>query len=118
MPSLTDATANLMLEALDELATGGITHLGLHDDWPGTTGLNELAGGTPPYARQAATWGAAASRQKATSAGVTFDVPAGSTVRWVSLWTALTAGTFRGAVPAGGEARRPFVVPDVATLDT
>lgn len=66
----------------------------LHSGAPGADGsANELTGGTPAYARKAVTMAAAAGGARAISAGVTLDVPAGSTVAYASLWTALTAGT-------------------------
>jgi hypothetical protein len=44
-----------------------------------------------------------------------FDVPAGSTVEWVGMWTALAAGSFWGCSPAGAGDRRAFCAPDIAT---
>ena len=43
-----------------------------------------------------------------------FDVPASTTVRYVGMWSASTAGTFWGYSPAGATARRAFSVPDVS----
>lgn len=104
-----DAAANLMLDALDESQTGGIKFWGLHTAYS-TTGTNELTGGSPAYARKAAVYAAASARSKASSAGATFDVPAGSTVLWLGRWNALTTGTFLGMGPLGGGARRQFGV--------
>ena len=101
----TDAAIHLMLDA------EGTTHLSLHTDY-NATGTNEVTGGSPAYARKAAIWAAAASRAKALSADVTFDVPA-TTVRWIGRWTALTAGTFLGMGPLQG-AEKEFTV-DPAT---
>lgn len=96
---LADAGRNAML-------SGGlgnaITHIALHDGDPGSGGANELTGGTPPYARKAVTWGAAASGQRTNSAQMDFDVPPGKTVGYVGLWSAATAGTFYGWFPTGG----------------
>lgn len=94
---LTDAGRNL---ALDGLA-GGATFASLHTGDPSTTGANEVTGGSPAYARKSITYAASASGQKSNSAAITFDVPA-STVAYVGLWSAVTAGTFYGYFPAGG----------------
>ncbi len=90
----TDAAIHNMLDA------EGTTHLSLHTDYS-ATGTNEVTGGTPAYARVAASWAAAASRAKALSALVTFDVPA-ATIKWIGRWTALTGGTFLGMGPLQG----------------
>jgi hypothetical protein len=86
-----------------------VTHLGLHSAWPPSTG-NEAVGGSPAYARKAATWSAAAADCRALSAAVTFDVPASFTVRAIGLWSAATAGTLRGGALAGSAATRAFGV--------
>ena len=101
----TDAAVHNMLNA------EGTTHLSLHTDYS-ATGANEVTGGSPAYARIAASWAAAASRAKALSAIATFDVPA-STIKWIGRWTALTAGTFLGMGPLQG-AEKEFTV-DVTT---
>jgi|tagenome__1003787_1003787.scaffolds.fasta_scaffold20048179_2 hypothetical protein len=64
----------------------------LHSADPGSTGANELTGGSPSYARKASGW-------SAPNAGVitgtaTFDVPPGATVAWVGVWSAATGGNF------------------------
>ena len=90
--SLTIAAKNTMLNALTVDTTS------LHTAFPGVTGANEVAGGTPAYARKAVTFGAAAGGSRALSAAVTFDVPA-TTVRWFGFWV---AGTFVGYAANGG----------------
>ncbi|MGZ5078613.1 MAG: phage tail fiber protein [Usitatibacter sp.] len=90
------AAKNSMLNAI------GITHLSLHDGYPGTTGTNELTGGSPAYARKSVTFASASGGSKASSTTPVFDVPAGKTVRWIGYWDALTSGNFLGAVPNGG----------------
>jgi hypothetical protein len=81
-------------------AAAGVTALSgyasLHTGDPGTTGANEVTGGSPAYARKAVTWAAASGGNVITSASVTFDVPAGTTIRDMGLWSALTGGTFYG----------------------
>ena len=88
-----DATAkNVMLDALGAVAV----RVALHSGDPGAANAadNELTGGSPAYARQAIAWNAAAAGSMDDSTnGVVFDVPAGVTVSWISLWN--TAGTVR-----------------------
>ncbi len=110
-----DLAAQRMLNVLDESGGAGVgaTHLSLHSAYS-STGTNELTGGSPAYARKAATWAAASGRSKATSASMVFDVAAGSTVRWVGLWDAVTAGNFLGMTPNGGGTPEAFVVPVIA----
>jgi len=102
---LTAAAINTMLDALDESQTAGIKYWSLHSAYS-ATGTNELTGGSPAYARKAATYAAASAGSKASSASQTFDVAAGSTVAWVGRWDAVTVGNFWGMAPAGAGARR------------
>lgn len=117
MPFNTPAL-NTMLDALDESATQ-VTHIAIHslsvapgsgDGTPGigtnaATGTSaEATGGSPAYARQAVTWGAAASGQKTGSSGtLTFDVPAG-TYAFFGMYNASSGNTnnYRGYIPFGG----------------
>lgn len=90
---------NVMLDAV----AAQITRLALHTGDPGAadTGANEVAGGTPAYARKAVAFGAASAGSMSPSADVDLDVPAGTTVAWVSGWN--TGGTqrfFKKQVPA------------------
>lgn len=102
--AFTTATRDEFLNDLDTLAT----HASLHTADPSTTGANEVAGGS--YARVAITWAAASGGSKALTAAVTLQVPAGTTITHFGLWSALSAGTFRGggaldssqAYPTGG----------------
>lgn len=103
----TDAARNA---ALDGLA-GVITHVSLHSGDPSTTGANELTGGSPAYARKAVSWAASSAGTKASSAGLTFDVAGGLTAIHAGYWSAITAGTFYGYYPLGGQ------TPQVATID-
>lgn len=106
---------NRMLDALDESGGAGVgaTHGSLHTAYS-SSGANEVTGGSPAYARKSATWAAAASGAKATSASMVFDVPASTTVRWVGLWDAVTSGNFLGMTPNGGGTPQAFVVPDIS----
>src|SRR5690242_8587228 len=100
---------NSMLDALDEsVATAGITHVGIHqlgtDPGTGTNASGtEATGGSPAYARQAVTWGAASSSTKSNTSSLTFDVPAG-TYGYFTLWNASTGNTnnYKGFIPFGG----------------
>lgn len=104
-----DAAKNAMLDALDESASQ-ITHVGIHQLGDPGTGTNatgtEATGGSPAYARQAVTWGAAASGAKSNSGALTFDVPAG-TYGFFTYWNASTGntGNFRGYAPFGGSVK-------------
>lgn len=84
---------NAMLNALAALAT----RASLHSGDPGTNGTaNELAGGTPAYARKAVTWVAADAGNINLNGTAVFDVPPAGVVLYVGLWN--TAGTaFYGA---------------------
>lgn len=91
---LTDATVATMLDS--------VTHdlSSLHTAYS-ATGANEVAGGSPAYARKAITVASAGgTRSRAASTQPVFDVPA-TTIRFVGLWT--NAGTvFRGMFANGG----------------
>jgi hypothetical protein len=114
---LTDATKNGLLSGTD-LATLA-THVGLHTGFPPSAG-NELTGGSPVYARQPIGWAAPAAGCRSMSpTPETFEVPAGSTVRCVGLWNALTVGTLAAFAPAGSGATIAFgaAAADLATND-
>lgn len=113
-----DVAVQRMLNALDEAGGAGVgaTHLSLHSAYS-TTGTNELTGGSPAYARKAATWSAASGRTKALTSAVTFDVAAAATVRFIGLWDAVTAGNFLGMTPNGGGTPKAFTLDDI-TADT
>lgn len=104
---------NRMLDALDESGGAGVgaTHGSLHTAYS-STGTNEVTGGSPAYARKAATWAAAASGAKATSGSMAFDVPAAASVAWVGFWDAVTSGNFLGMTPNGGGTPQAFVMDD------
>jgi hypothetical protein len=90
--AFTSATRDALLDgtSLASLAT----HASLHTADPGTTGASEVAGGS--YARVPITWSAASGGSKTLTAAVTLQVPAGTTVTHFGLWSAISAGTFRG----------------------
>lgn len=78
------AAKNKMLDAL------GVTVVSLHSANPGSTGANELSGGSPAYARKSITQATAAAGATAASTQPVFDVPAGSTVAFVGYWSGAT----------------------------
>lgn len=118
---LSAAAKNTMLEALDESQAAGAKFASLHSAYS-ATGANELTGGSPAYARKAATWNAAGVAgaggaggtpgTKALGAQIVFDVAGGSAVRFVGLWDAVSGGNFLGMTPNGGTTPQAFVVPD------
>lgn len=96
----------------NNLITDGITtftHVGALTGLPST----ETSGGS--YARQALTWGAAASGVRAISAQATVPIAAGQTIVAVGVWNALSAGTFQGYWQIGSTLRG---VATVTTGDT
>lgn len=74
--------------------TGNAPYASLHTADPGTTGTSEVTGGSPAYARKALTWTGGSSDGVVTTGSVDFDVPAGTTLAYAGLWTAITGGTF------------------------
>jgi len=83
---------------LDSLAP---TFAALFTGFPGQAFTNEVAGGSPAYARKAITFGAASSGIRTSSGPVVFDVPAAATVNWIGFATAATAGTSLAVSPNG-----------------
>lgn len=68
---------------------------------PGATGVaNEVSGGSPAYARKAITWAAATaatpSVKALTATFPVFDIPAGTTVAFIGIWTLASGGTYGG----------------------
>ncbi len=104
---LNDTALNVMLDALDESVTQ-ITHVGVFalgtDPGTGTNHAGvEASGGSPAYARQAVTWGAASGRLKSNTNAITIDVPAG-TYAYFGYFNASTGNVsnYRGYAPFGG----------------
>jgi len=61
----------------------------LHSDDPGVTGDNELSGGSPSYERVSPGFNAGSSSSTtyiANASTMTFNVPAGSTVKYLGYW--------------------------------
>lgn len=89
---LAAAALNAMLDHLATL----ITFYGLHTDVVGSGSGGEVTGGSPAYARKAATWNAAAGGLMDNSGTAVFDIPAGTTVKRLGFWGAVSAGTYYG----------------------
>jgi len=119
MPYTDTAKARMLNHLAGNAATSSAaTHIGAHTAGVPTTG-NEVTGGSPAYARKSLTFEAVAGTELAGSLDVSnspvIDVPAGTTVRWLGIWTASTAGTLLAYMPNGGGAYKPFSVDDAAT---
>jgi len=109
-------------QMLDALNGGSplsiIAYASLHTAYS-SSGLNELTGGSPGYAREGVTWSAAStgSKQSASVAGA-FNVPASTTVAYVGLWSASSSGTFAGMGPNGGATQYGFTAATSGNLFT
>jgi hypothetical protein len=114
-----DIAKNAALDGLDESITAGVKFVGVFTSAtePGTGATHtatEATGGTPTYARQGVTFGAAATGQKSNSASITLDVPPG-TYPWIGLFNTVTgnvSGNYLGYAPINGS------VKGVANVDT
>lgn len=90
-----DAARNSMI---DDLA-GLVGFLSLHTAYS-ITGASEVSGGAPAYARKAVTWAAGANGEAvSTTASQIFDVPTGTTIFYIGLWSLATGGVFYGMFP-------------------
>lgn len=91
-------TNNAKNAAVDGIAAAA-TYISLHTADPGTTGTNEVSGGS--YARVQTTW-AAASGGSRTGSQAVLNVPAGTTIAYWGIWSAASAGNFHygGTLPA------------------
>lgn len=101
---------------LDDYAAD-YTWISLHSAYS-ASGANELTGGSPAYARQQVTWNSAASGALSISGTETFDVAAASTVAFVGIWSANSAGTFAGMFPAGSSDPTVFTATNAGDLFT
>ena len=87
-----DTTArNVGVDAVAAVALRVALHTG--DPGGANSASNEVTGGSPAYARKAIAWNAASGGAATPTANVVLDVPASTTVSWVSFWN--TAGTVR-----------------------
>ena len=106
MADLATPAANAAVNAVTAL----IGFLSLHTADPGTTGANEVSGGS--YARQAITFGAASGGTATSTNTQTFSaMPAVGGNLWIGTWTLVSAGVYEwgdttaavtGPIPSGG----------------
>lgn len=90
-------TPSALNDAVNGIATAA-TWISAHTADPGSGGASEVAGGS--YARQQTTWGAASDGDRIGSQ-VAIPIPAGTTVRYWGLWSAVSGGTFKGGFDLG-----------------
>lgn len=84
----TETYKNTMLAALPNTV-----YLSLHTATPSQGSPNEVTGGNPAYGRVAATVGNASAGVRTMTGGpYQLNVPAGTTVTHVGMWTASTSG--------------------------
>lgn len=87
-----DTTArNVGVDAIAALALRVAAHTG--DPGGANSASNEVTGGSPAYARKAVAWNAASGGAATQNGDVAIDIPAGTTVTYLSFWN--TAGTVR-----------------------
>ncbi len=91
--ALTSAGKDLLLDSSASWPPG---YLSVHNVDGPTDNTTEPSGGSPAYARKAASWSASSGGTKTLSATVTFDIPAAFTVKSVGFWTAVSGGTLIG----------------------
>ncbi len=83
-----------------------IDQISLHTDFPGTTGANEVTGGSPAYARLNALFNVSSGGARLLAAPLVFDLPA-CTVKYLGVWG---EGSFLFGVPNGGATPKNFSV--------
>ena len=87
-----DITArNIGVDAIAALGTRWAAHTA--DPGGANSATAEVSGGSPAYARKAVAWNTASGGTATQNGDVVLDIPAGTTVTYVSLWN--TAGTVR-----------------------
>ena len=87
-----DITArNVGVDAIAALGTRWAAHTA--DPGGANTATSEVTGGSPAYARGTVAWNAASAGSATQNGDVVLNIPAGTTVTYVSLWN--TAGTVR-----------------------
>ena len=96
---------------LDQWGSNHGLYVSLHTAYS-ATGTNELAGGSPAYARVAVTWSSASGESKSLSGTYNLNVPASTTVEYIGFWDASTSGNFQGMFPnAAGANAYAFAAP-------
>lgn len=93
----------------------GATHGSLHTAVPNDSGSNEVAGGSPAYARKSITLAAAGSGSRSITNNPVFDIPASTTIFFFGLWDALSGGNFLGWGPVNGGSVKGTATVDAAT---
>lgn len=87
-------STNALKETLSTSYGTAAAYMSLHSADPGTTGTSEISGGSPAYARKPVTWTPGTSDGVNTATAVVFDLPPGTAVTHVGVWSAVTGGTF------------------------
>lgn len=85
------ARANAILDDLFNNG-GGDIYISLHTGDPGTTGANEVTGGS--YARQQVPFNAAASKSAVNTSAINFTLMPTATVTHIGVWDASSGGNF------------------------
>lgn len=101
---------NLMADGL----AGGVSHIGIHDGLPSDAGSNEVGSTT----RQSVTWTAASGGIRDNTSAVAFSMPAATGATHAGLWSAISAGSFRGSAPLNGSRGVGTVIAADVTADT
>jgi hypothetical protein len=81
------------------------THMSCHTAYPGSTGANEVTGGSPAYARKSITMNASSGGVRSLNASVVADIPALTYVRFIGFWD---SSTFVGYSANGGAYPKNF----------
>jgi hypothetical protein len=102
--AMTNDIKNSMLDSGFGTGASSGTYMSLHSADPTTTVAtalgNEIAGGSPAYARVQLNLNAAATGQKTLAANAVFNVQAGDAFSHYALWSVATSGTqaqFKGS---------------------
>lgn len=95
--AMTNDIKNSMLDSGYGTGASSGTYMSLHSADPTTTVAtalaNEIAGGSPAYARKQLNLNAAASGQKTLAANAVFDIQAGDAFSHYALWSVASGGT-------------------------
>lgn len=95
--AMTNDIKNSMLDSGFGTGASSGTYMSLHSADPTTTVAtalaNEIAGGSPAYARKQLNLAAAASGQKTLAANAAFDIQAGDAFSHYALWSVSSSGT-------------------------
>lgn len=89
--TLANAVLNALLNATS-FSLAGDPYVSLHTGDPGTTGANEVTGGT--YTRQQVPFNAAASGSAKNTAAISYTLMPTATVTHIGIWSAVSAGTY------------------------